>query len=798
MIGKTISHYRILEKLGEGGMGVVYRAEDTTLERAVALKFLPPEMTRDPEARARLLQEARAAAALSHPNICTVHEIGEAEGQTFIAMALIEGEDLRDRIARGPLRLHEAIDLAVQVGEGLAAAHKKGIVHRDMKPGNVMVTTEGRAKVMDFGLAKSPGQTRLTRTGTTTGTIAYMSPEQSRGEDVDHRTDIWSFGVMLHETITGQRPFRGDYEQAVVHAILNDQPEPMTALRTGVPMELERIAGKAMAKRREERYQTVSDMLVDLKAIARDLEAGTRTRTAGPRPAAGTVSGAGRWRRVLTVGAVVVVAFVAGLVWNASRTRSPGADPAGERAAALEERPSIAVLPFLDMSPERDQEYFCEGMAEELINDLTKLGGLKVSARTSSFQFKGAGHDIRQVGSDLGVETILEGSVRKAGSRLRITAQLIDVADGSHLWSKSFDRNMDDIFAIQDEISLAIVEELKPELLGDKGTRLVGRSIENPEAYNLYLRGRWFWNKRTPPDLMQGIEYFERATEVAPDYALAYAGMADCYTALAEYSVSLPEGIAEAAKSSALRALEIDDELAEAHAALGYIKIVYDWDWHGAETDFKRAIELDPYYAPGHHRYAALLSIMGRPDEGLVEIRQAQALEPHTASISTVMALLLCNVGELDSAIEELERALEVDPGFHLAHLTVGVAHMYAARHDEAIAAFREQNRLLGGRSPHATALIGVAQAFSGNADEAQRALADLREMSKHQPVSSSLVALLCFSLGRKDEGFDWLENAYEERDLILRMTLPVFRRPDVAGDDPRFHDLLERMGLES
>jgi serine/threonine-protein kinase len=798
MIGETISHYKILEKLGEGGMGVVYKAEDTTLGRAVALKFLPPETTRDPEARARLLQEARAAAALNHPSICTVHEIGEAEGQTFIAMALIEGENLRDRIARGPLPLGEAIDLAVQVAEGLEAAHRKGIVHRDMKPGNVMVTTERRAKIMDFGLAKSPGQTRLTKTGTTTGTIAYMSPEQSRGEDVDHRTDIWSFGVMLYEMVTGRRPFAGHYEQAVVHAILNDQPAPMTALRTGVPMELERIAGKAMAKRPEERYQTVSDMLVDLNAVGRDLAAATRTRTAGPLPAAGSASRGGGWKRAVAVGAIVVVAVVAGLIWNGTRTRGPDLSPSAEPAAMLEERPSIAVLPFLDMSPEQDQEYFCDGMAEELINALTKLGALKVSARTSSFQYKGEGHDIRQIANDLGVETVLEGSVRKSGSRLRITAQLINAADGSHLWSEAYDRDMADVFAIQDEISLAIVNELKPTLLGGKGAGPLKRATANPEAYNLYLRGRWFWNKRTPPNLMQGIEYFKKAIEITPDYALAYAGMADCYTALAEYSVSPPEGTAAAAKSAAQRALELDDTLPEAHAALGYIKIVHDWDWQGAETHFKRAIELDPYYAPGHHRYAVLLSIMGRYDEGLEQARRAKELEPLSVPISTTVALLLCNVGELDLAIEELERALEMDPGSYTAELTLGVAYMYASRYDEALAAFREQNRQLGGHSPHSTAMIGMAQALSGNVDDAERALVELREVSKHQPICSSLVALLCFTLDRKDEGFDWLEKAYRERDLILRLVLPVLRRPDVADDDPRLDDLLGRMGLAS
>jgi serine/threonine protein kinase/tetratricopeptide (TPR) repeat protein len=796
MIGETISHYRILERLGEGGMGVVYLAEDLKLGRSIALKLLPPECTRSTQARARFLREARTAASLNHPNICTIYAVDEADGRVFIAMEHIDGESLSDRIARGPIGISEVISTGIAVAEGLGAAHSHGIVHRDIKPGNVMVTSDGRVKVLDFGLALAPDMTRLTREGRTTGTVSYMSPEQGHGAPVDHRTDIWSLGVVLYEMLTGRRPFVGDREQAVLLSIINDEPSPPSGLRTGVPLELERIIAKAMAKDPADRYQHMDDMLVDLRAVKRDLEAVTATRTAGLSPASRTTSDGRKWRGILAAGAVVVVAALSGLIWNAVRTRNPVSGPTRGAPATLEARPSIAVLPFLDMSPERDQEYFCEGMAEELINALTHLSGLDVSARTSSFQYKGGGHDIRQIGNDLGVETVLEGSVRKAGPRLRITAQLINVDDGNHVWSETYDRTMDDVFAIQDEISLAIVEKLKPALLGDKGFELAKRATENPEAYNLYLRGRWFWNKRTPPDLMQGIEYFKQAIGMAPDYALAYAGMADCYTALAEYSVSPPEGVSHAARETALRALQLDDALPEAHAASGYIKIVYDWDWHGAETDFRRAIELDPHYAPAHHRYAVLLSIMGRYEEGLAEIRQAQALEPNSVAISMTVGLLLCNVGELDAAIEELQRAIEMDPDSFASELTLGIAYMYAQRYDEAIAAFREQNRILGGRSPHAAAMIGMAQALSGHVDEAERALAELRETSKHEPVSSSLVALLCFTLGKRDEGFEWLDRAYEERDLILRLVLPVLQRPDMVGGDPRLTALLERMKL--
>ncbi len=746
LAGRTISHYKILEKLGEGGMGVVYRADDTKLERHVALKFLSPRILGTDEEKARFVHEAKAAAALNHPNICTVYEIDEADGQAFIAMECVEGQNLKTKIESSSMTLDEALRIATRIADGLTEAHARGIVHRDIKPANIVVTPKGSVKIMDFGLARSSTATQLTVIGTTVGTIAYMSPEQARGERIDHRTDIWSLGVILYEMVAGRRPFRGNRDQAVVYSILNEEPELLSVTQPGIPKELEDVVCRMLSKNQASRHASAEEVLVDLSRLREVRETATSTGQAGAR------------RR----------------------------------------RPSVAVLPFLDMSPQRDQEYFCEGMAEELINALTHLVGLKVSARTSSFQFKGPGHDVRKIGRDLGVETVLEGSVRKAGSRLRITAQLISVVDGCHLWSERFDRDTEDIFAIQDEISLAIVDALKPELLGEEKARLVGRPTASPEAYNLYLRGRWFWNKRTHESLTKAIEYFERAIGSAPDYALAYAGIADCYTALLEYSASPPEGVAARAKRAALKALEMDDTLAEAHASLGYIKMTHDWDWAGAEAEFRRAIELNPRYAAAHHRYAHYLVSTAGYAEALEEARRAQELEPHSVAISRSMGYVLCVAGEYDSAIEELERTLEMDPGSIFAHFMLGTAYLWKSMYDEALAAFREEERGLGGWSPHTTALIGVTHAVSGNEDEAERALADLTETSRRRRTSPSCIALLCFALERRDEGFDWLEKAYEERDLVLRQLLPVFRMPEVTGDDPRFADLLRRMGLES
>ena len=738
MIGRTISHYKILEKLGEGGMGVVYKADDTKLERHVALKFLSPRILGTDEEKARFVHEAKAAAALNHPNICTIYEIDEADGQTFIAMECVEGRSLKARIQSGSITLDETLAIAVQVAEGLTEAHAKGIIHRDIKPANIVVTPGGRAKIMDFGLARSSEATQLTVAGTTVGTVAYMSPEQARGGRIDHRTDIWSLGVILYEMIAGRRPFGGSRDQAVIYSILNEEPEPLSTAQPGVSGEL--------SKDPASRQPGPEEVLVDLSRLRE-----TRETVTSARPAD-------------------------------ARRRSP----------------SIAVLPFLDMSPQRDQEYFCEGMAEELINALTHLGGLKVSARTSSFQFKGPGHDVRRIGRDLGVGTVLEGSVRKAGSRLRITAQLINVADGYHIWSEKFDRDMEDVFAIQDEISLAIVEKLKLELLGDERARLVKRPAVSPEAYNLYLRGRWFWNKRTHEDLTRAVEYFERAIELAPDYAQAYAGIADCYAAFIEYSASPPEETAAMSKEAALRALEIDDTLAEAHASLGYIKMVHDWDWAGAEVEFRRAIELNPQYAAAHHRYAHYLASTTGYAEALEEAKRAQELEPHSLAIKRTMGYLLCGAGEYDSAIEALVRTLEIDPAYLFTHLMLGLAYLQKSMYEEALAAFREEERVLGSWSPLTAACIGVTHAASGNVDEAERALADLTEISKHRHVPPSDIALLCFALARTDEGFDWLEKAYAERDAVLRILLPVLRSPELAGGDPRFTDLLRKMGLES
>ena len=743
MIGRTISHYRILEKLGEGGMGVVYKAEDIKLKRTVALKFLPSELTRDTEAKKRFIQEAQAASALDHPNICNVHEIGETdEGQLFIAMACYEGETLKKKSESDSLDIREAVGIAIQVAQGLAKAHEHGIVHRDIKPANVIITKDGIAKILDFGLAKLAGPAKLTKTGSTAGTAAYMSPEQARGDSVDSRTDIWSLGVLIYEMLTGQLPFRSQYEQAMVYAILNEEPLPASSPRGDVPFQLEQLVKKAMAKNRDQRYKGASEILNELRGIAEKLRLAESEE-------------GGEVRRI---------------------------------------GPSIAVLPFRDMSPQGDQDYFCEGMAEELINALAQIEGLRVVARTSAFQFKGKSLDVRNIGEQLDVGTVLEGSVRKAGNRVRVTAQLVSVADGFHLWSEKYDRDLEDIFSIQDEISLAIVEKLKVRLFGEEKDRLLKRYTMNLDAYNLYLQGRWMWNKRTEEGLRKAIGYFRQAIEKDPNYALACAGLASAYAVLPEYALIPPKEMIPKAEGAARKALELDPTLGEAHAVLGLIKCNFEWDWAGAEREFKRAIELDPSNPTARHWHSHLLRGRGRLDEALAEIKRAQDLDPLSLVISTNVGNVLYYMRQYDEAIVQYKKTLDLDPDFPVAHLDLGYVHVAQGRFDEAIAEFQKARALLPS-DPFGLSELGYAYAQSGNKGEAARILNELFGFSKQGSSVSAGIGMVYHGLGDKEKAFEWLEKAYQERAMPLEVKVdPVW---DGLRSDPRFTALLKKIGLE-
>ena len=782
MIGKTISHYKIIEKLGEGGMGVVYKAEDTKLKRIVALKFLPPESTRDPEAKKRFLNEAQAASSLEDSNICTIHEIEESDDeQMFIVMPCYEGKSLKEIIQHGLLKLEDAVSITLQIAQGLQSAHEKRIVHRDMKPANVMVTSKGQVKILDFGLAKLVGRTQFTKTGTTLGTVAYMSPEQAKGEIVDHRSDIWSLGVILYEMITGQLPFKGDYEQAVVYSILNEEPEPVTGLRTGVSLELERIINKTLAKDPKERYQGTADLMVDLKKVKSDKK--ELRQKVSKKPS----------RKILIPGSLILVTILvvcAYLLFTGTAKKEP------PKTEVINQLRKIAVLPFVNMSTDKDQEYFCDGISEELINRLAKISAFRVTARTSAFSFKGQNIDIPTIGKRLKVDIILEGSVRKEGNKLRITAQLIKVTDGFHLWSETYDRLMKDVFAIQDEISLSIVERLKVSLLKGENSKLKVRPTISLEAYNLYLKGRYYWNKRTKEAFQKGLEYFQLAIEKDPTYALAYAGIADCYNLLQVYAYLPPKEAFPKARAAAEKALEIDSSLAEAHTSLAWVRMSYDLDWSAGEKEFKRALELNPSYATGHHWYSIYLTAMGRHAESLVHIKRAQEVDPLSLMINIDLGTVLFYGHQDDLALEQYQKTLEMNKNFAVSYWRLAMIYAQKEMYNEAIAATQNIKEILGGEDPLFLTTLGYIYSLSGKRDEAKKVLNELSGLSKHSYISSLRIALIYMGLGQDEQAFKWLEKAHEERDfwMTLIKVAPHFER---LRSDPRFKILLKKMNLE-
>ena len=743
MIGQTISHYRITRELGAGGMGVVYEAVDTKLDRTVALKFLPPESTRDPDAKARFIHEAKAASALDHPNVCTIYEVGETEdNQLFLAMACYEGETLKERIARGPLPLDEALNIARQIAEGLAKAHAQGIVHSDIKPANIFLTQDGLVKVVDFGLAKLTGLAGITRTGTTLGTAGYMSPEQYKGKDVDERSDIWALGIVLYEMITGETPFRGDFEQAVMYSILNEAPRSVRNLRSDVPLDVERLIDKTLSKDPNKRPQASSKLAAAIQSMIRQLEV----------------------------------------------------NPVGLAVNGDKKPPSIAVLPFTNMSPDPENQYFGDGLAEELINALTQLKGLHVAARTSAFTFRGRETDIREIGKKLDVSTVLEGSVRKAGNRLRITAQLINIADGYHLWSERYDREMDDIFAIQDEITAAIVGQLKLELVGKQKETIVKRYTENLEAYDLYLKGIYYWNKLTPDGFERSSECFEKAIEKDSHYALAYAGLADSHWMSSIWGNMPPHQTYPKARDAVKKAIEIDETLGEAHASLACIHTFYDWDWEAAEREFKRAVELAPASSFTRVYYSFYLNLRRRYDEAIIQARKAQELDP-ISSCNAHLGHRLWQARRYDEAIEEFQKWLVIEPNNWFSHHHLGELYMAKSMIKEAIVEINKSLELSGG-VPLNVALAVMAHYRFGDKGVAERLFDSLKKRASHEYIQPMCFIIIYQTRGEMDQAFEWIKKASEERDSFL----PWLRVTPVDWmnfpNDPRVDKLLDRLGL--
>jgi serine/threonine-protein kinase len=832
LAGRTLGHYKIEEEISRGGMGIVYRATDAKLGREVALKVLPPELVADPDRRRRFVQEAQAASALTHPHIAVIHEIGEDEGTTFIAMELIRGEKLGDLIAARRLPLSRALELAIEIGEALARAHDKGIVHRDLKPGNLMVTEDGHAKIIDFGLAKlleapsavdTEAETAVrekTTSGMVLGTDAYMSPEQARGGRVDHRSDVFSFGVVLYEMLSGRRPFHAPSRVETLHAIMK---EPTPPLEIADPRgDLQRIVEKCLEKDPEDRYQAMRELVVDLRAARRRLEAsgagaiaartpptplpplpessiGTPPPPAGSRRAAKLARRAARqvggqrrlsgWQIVAIVG--MAFAF---LISRRDRERPAGERAAGERAAAPKIG-SLAVLPLANLSNDPEQEYFADGMTEALIADLAQIRALRVISRTSAMQYKAAKKPLSQIARELGVDGVVEGSVQRSGDRVKVTAQLVHAPSERHLWGDSYERDAKDVLRLESELARAIAREIRVTVTSDEAARLKKAAPVDPEAHQLYLKGRYYWNKRTAEAFQTAMRFFQQAIEKDPSSASAYAGLADTYALLAvpPSEVLPPNEAMPKAKQAALKALEIDDTLAEAHASLALVLTEYDWNWAEAEREFERAIELNPGDATARQWHAHNLIAQERLEEGLSESRKAVELDPLSLVINNSLGRVLYFLRRFDDAAEQLRKTVEIDPGFPIAHYRLGM--VYAAQ-GNLRGAIGEYEKLQGAAtmSP-ALALLGNALGRAGDTAGARRMLTRLATLSKQKYVPAAHVALVYMGLGDRDQAFAWLTKARDERSDFLRFIKvdPLF---DPLRSDPRFAELVKSVGL--
>ncbi len=822
----SLSHYRIVSKLGAGGMGEVYLAEDLKLGRQVALKVLTRELTTNSEYRQRFEREARAASALNHPNILTVYEIGEANGARFIATEFIEGESLRQLIARGPLPLPEVLDLGIQIASALAAAHEARILHRDIKPENIMVRRDRLVKVLDFGLAKlvkpeAPDQeaaTQLLKTtpGVVMGTTSYMSPEQARGSDVDERTDIWSLGVVLHQLVTGRVPFAGDTKSDIIASILKTDPPPLIHEGEPVPRELEHIVSKALRKSREDRYQHIKDLLIDLKDCKQELEfhsklgrslppeqtrshslwqtfPGATSETSGASDAHTTssaeyiVSEIKRHKLGLTSAIFIMIALIALGVIAYSRYF------AGNDQTGID---SLAILPFTNVTGDSQMEYLSDGLSESLINNLSQLPRLKVIARSSAFRYKGKEANAEEVAQALGVKGILTGRISRQGDNLQISVELMDARDKTQVWGSQYNRGGRDLMAVQQEIAREISRNLQLKLSTAEQSRVGNLHTANTEAYELYLKGRFHWNKRTGESLRQSVEYFNQAIEKDPGYALAYVGLAEAYIVIPYFSVGTSQDYYPKAKAAARRALEIDDTLAEAHTALAAVLINHDWNLPESNRAFARAIELNTNYATAHHWYAREnLTIMGQFDKALEEMRTARELDPLSLIINANYGKVYFNARRYDEAIQQLLKTIEIDQTFFVAHHYLGSAYAMKGAYSDALAEYQKAHQL-NEYDPHVVALMGRLYAITGKRAAALKALVELKAIASERYVADYSVALVYAGLGEKDQAFALLEKSYRDHTVDM-LTLYYDPLIDSLRSDSRFAELLRRVGFQ-
>jgi TolB-like protein/predicted Ser/Thr protein kinase len=774
------SKYRILEEIGHGGMGVVYKAEDIKLKRCVALKFLPPHLMDSPEIKERFLTEAQAAAALSHPNICDIHEVGESEERPYIAMEYVEGETLRDKIKKGTLKQEQALDCAVQIATGMGEAHRKGIIHRDIKSANIMVTEKGQAKVMDFGLAKLRGGSSLTRSQTTLGTVAYMSPEQARGDELDGRTDIWSLGVVLYEMLAGKLPFRGDHDQAVIYSILHQEPESLIKARPGTAPELERVVGQALAKKPTDRYQTMEEFRADIAAVAEGFRPLKVKRTVRRRIFGLNVT-------YLLPAAVAVILVLFGLNIGGFRDRVFGRKGRAEPAIRL------AVLPLRNLTGDPEQEYVSDGITEEMIAQLGRLHpeSLSVIARTSVVRYKKGETPVDQVGRELGVNYVLEGSLRREASRLRITAELIHVSDQTQIWAGTYEPELSGILAVQSQVAQGVAKALAVKLLPAEQARLASVRTVNPEAYDAYLKGSSLWKTLKSADLDAAQLSFELALAKDPSYAPAYEGLTWVWLVRQQAGYTPSSEAGPKAKAAALQAIALDDNSGEAHEALASAKTWSDWDWAGAEPEWRRALDLNPNGANVHAYYAHFLAQRGRAAEAIRHSERALKLDPFNALYHGMRGMVLIYLRRYDDALDAARTAISIRADVGVAFSVMQRVYIVKGMRDEQLA----DQRLRIARDPERLAAFERGLAEAGY-EGAQRGIADVlaARYEKSQYHDGPGVALRYLDAGDKDRAIDWLQKAYDNHDPELTyIGMPPWDR---LRDDPRYQALLRRIGL--
>jgi serine/threonine-protein kinase len=796
LTGSTLSHYRIIRKLGSGGMGTVYLAEDKKLDRTIALKILPSELSDNEDRMRRFVREAKAASAIDHPNIVHVHEIGQSGGTHYIAMQYVDGMTLSKKIKEGPLKIEELLDSAIQITDALTEAHARKIVHRDLKPANIMISSKGSVKLLDFGLARidrdvgPDGSDLTTQTGTmpgaVLGTAAYMSPEQSLGSRADHRTDIFSLGVVLYEMTTAKHPFFGKNPSETVDRIVHAQPEPVARFNYETPQELERIIRKCLEKNPDHRYQSAAEILVDLKNLKRDI-------ITSPEESLKVSSGtrahpASRSKKYLVpVSVAILIAAIGGFLLMRQQARSGGAIN------------TLAVLPFKNVNLNPESEYLSDGITDSIISNLSRLTRLRVMSRGTVFAYKNKDVDPRQVGRQLGVDGVVAGKLLQQDGVLIVTVDFMDARDGRQIWGDQYKRSIDDLVLLQSEISREISENLRLQLSRDDQKVVSGNYTVNPEAYQLYLQGHYLISKRTLQDMQNAIPFFEQAIHKDPEFALAYNGLANCYAYLGITGGLMgglpPNQVMPKARDAVIKALELDDTLSDPHVTLAHIRVNYDFDWQGAEREYKRALELNPNNAQGRLLYSLFLAGTGRKEEARSSIELLKKIDPGTVPTMVFpVGIAYYWLHDYDTAIEHFERAIQMEHSSPQPHFWRGLSYLEKGDYEKAIAALDTAVQITH-RSPVALTGLGIAYAKEGKMEESKKILSEVLDKSRDRYIAPFYVACLFSSQGNKDEAFRYLNKAYEERanGMAIIKAMPML---DPLRSDPRFNDLLSRLNL--